>query len=187
VTARPRVFSRRWLAGALAAVLVVAAACSTATQGTVTVSGPDRTTFAPVAQALVHRCGTLDCHGTAYRNLRIYGNEGQRLSPTDRPLVPGCTTTAEVDGDYAALVGLEPEAMAQFVAAGGAANPESLLFVRKALGIELHKPGAIVAAGSDFDTCVRSWLLGAVDAAACARTAPPTFPVTATPSCQAGP
>ena len=32
---------------------------------------PDQASFAPVAGLLVHRCGTLDCHGAAARNLKI--------------------------------------------------------------------------------------------------------------------
>ena len=52
---------------------------------------PDRESFAPVAQVLVHTCGTLDCHGSASRNLRVYGNESLRLAAGDRPLMPAVT------------------------------------------------------------------------------------------------
>jgi len=129
---------------------------------------PDRTSFPPVAQLLVVRCGSLDCHGTPVRNLRIYGSAGLRWSPGDRPLVPLCDTQDEVDQDYESVVGLEPETMSAVVAAGGA-NPEQLTMVRKARGTEAHKGGQVWAQGDDSDTCLTSWLAASADANACAR------------------
>ena len=171
---------------ALLSVGAMAQACASATESYAVQAAPDRSTFAPVAQALDHSCGTLDCHGTPYRNLRLYGNEGLRYVATDQPLFPACSTTVEVDQDYAGLIGLEPEVMAEVVATKGA-NPEMLLFVRKALGTEHHKGGTLMTRGDDLDTCISSWLAGATDATTCARAAPPTYPVSTPPACEAGP
>ena len=128
---------------------------------------PDRVAFPPVAELLVVRCGSLLCHGTVGRNMRLYGSAGLRLSPGDRPLVPTCDTPDEVDQDYESVVSLEPEAMSAVVAAGGA-NPEQLTMVRKARGTEAHKGGAIWTQGDDSDTCLTSWLAGNTSASACA-------------------
>jgi hypothetical protein len=129
---------------------------------------PDRATFSPVAQLLDVRCGSLDCHGTVARNLRLYGSAGLRWSPRDRPLVPACDTVDEGDQDYESVVGLEPEALSAVVAAGGV-NPEQLTLVRKARGTEAHKGGQIWTQGDDSDRCLTSWLAGSADASACAK------------------
>jgi hypothetical protein len=129
---------------------------------------PDRASFPAVAQLYVHRCGSLDCHGTPYRNLRIYGNEGLRLDPQDRPLSPMDTTPREIDEDYASVVGLEPEVLSQVVSQGGA-SPERLTLVRKPLGLESHKGGQLFQPGDNQDVCVRSWLAGSANATACAQ------------------
>jgi len=134
---------------------------------------PDRASFPYVGQLLVHRCGSLDCHGSMYRNLRLFGNEGLRASPSDRPLVPLCTTHAEFDQDYESVVGLEPEAM-NAVVAGHGADPESLTLVRKASGLEAHKGLKLIQRGDDSYVCLTSWLAGATDTAACLRAIPAT-------------
>jgi hypothetical protein len=127
---------------------------------------PDSVTFPLVAAMLIQACGTLDCHGTVGRNLRLYGDTGLRYSPTDIPstLVP--TTADEVTQDYESVIGLEPEIMSEVVASGGA-NPERLTFYRKALGLESHKGGAVVVRGDPRDLCITTWLQGQADASAC--------------------
>jgi hypothetical protein len=157
------------LAGATLGLLGLLA-CVTAPSDSQTVEHvPDRTTFAPVSDLLDRRCGALDCHGTTFRNLRIYGREGLRLSPTDRPTsVAGTTTVAEYDATFASLVALEPELMSAVVLEGGT-RPERLTFVRKARGTEDHKGLAIWSAGDAADLCVTSWLSGKDDAGACAK------------------
>ncbi len=151
------------------ALASVCAACVTADDGDrfVTVA-PDRATFPPVSDLLEHRCGTLDCHGVTYRNLRIYGREGLRAAAGDRPSSkPGTTTVAEYDLTFQSLVGLEPATISQVVLDGGAA-PERLTFVRKARGTESHKGLAIWAEGGLEDRCITGWLAGKLDAATCA-------------------
>jgi hypothetical protein len=153
---------RVWLAAAAAVV----ASCTTpkSTERT-NVAGPDRASFAPVAAFVGHRCGSLDCHGARYRNLRIWGHDGMRLAVGD---VPGgsLTTGDELDATYQSIVDLEPEIMSAVVADHGA-NPERLTLVRKARGAEKHTGGAIVVPGDPRDTCLVSWLSGSTDATAC--------------------
>ena len=134
---------------------------------------PDRDSFAPVAQMLVRHCGTLDCHGSAFRNLRLYGNEGLRWAESDRPLAPACTTADEIEQDYQSVVGLEPEALSAVVEDGGA-HPERLSLVRKPRGLEHHDGGTLIHEGDDADTCLTSWLASQTDRAACLRALPAT-------------
>jgi hypothetical protein len=146
------------------AALLVAACVATDSRDVATT--PDEAQFAPVAQFLVHRCGSLDCHGSPYRNLRLYGNEGLRLDPTARPMVPSTTTPEEIDADYQSVVGLEPEAMSRVVNAGGA-DPTQLSLMRKPSGGENHKGWTLIAPGDSQWVCLTSWLSGKTDANAC--------------------
>jgi hypothetical protein len=149
-------------------VLLFAVACSTpdADSRTPTVT-PDRASFDPVAAALDRRCGSLDCHGSRYRNLRMWGQDGMRLDLGD---IPGGsqTTTAEIDSMYSAIVQLEPEIMSEVVADHGQ-NPERLTLIRKARGTEKHAGGAILVPGDVRDRCLLSWLEGATDGPACSQ------------------
>ncbi len=155
------------------ALVAFAIACAPASN-VASESVPDRASFPPVADLLVHRCGTLDCHGETARNLRLYGSLGLRLSPGDRPVSKGTTSVAEYDEDFASVVGLEPEAMSAVVSQGGA-SPERLTFVRKARGAEAHKGGALFSPGDAQDRCVTSWLAGATDVADCRAATASTF------------
>jgi len=150
--------------------LLAAAACVTAQAGDRHVEVvPDRATFPPVSDLLDRRCGTLDCHGITFRNLRLYGHEGLRLADAgdaSRPSSQPNTTSEEYDANFASLVGLEPELMAAVVQAKGA-QPERLTFIRKARGTEDHKGRALWAEGDVADKCVTSWLAGATDSASC--------------------
>jgi hypothetical protein len=129
-------------------------------------SGNDiATQFPPLGAFLIHRCGSLDCHGEVGRNLRIYGKDGLRLDP--QGLTNGSPTSAdEYEADYRSVVALEPEIMAEVVHDHGA-NPERLTFYRKPLGLEFHKGGRLIAKGDVQDKCIRSWLAGAVDTTSC--------------------
>jgi hypothetical protein len=151
-------------------LLVAVAACVTESADTrVAPPAPDRATFPAVSDLLDHRCGTLDCHGVTFRNLRIYGREGLRRKTTDRPTSKvSATTAAEYDATFQSLVALEPELMGVVVTEGGA-HPERLTFVRKARGTEDHKGYAIWAEGGLEDLCVTTWLAGKADADTCAK------------------
>jgi hypothetical protein len=130
-------------------------------------SGPE---FRPVAQVLVDRCGSSDCHGSKYRNMRLFGLGSVRIDVTHRPDAPE-TTDEESDRNYDAVVALEPDLLRQVVAEGGA-RPERLTFIRKARGAEAHKGGQRIVPGDAADGCVRSWLAGAVDAEGCRAAVP---------------
>lgn len=129
-------------------------------------SGPD---FLPVAIMLVDRCGQIDCHGSKYRNFRLYGYGSERLNPYDTPQSP--FTQAEADEDYNALVALEPQILAQVFREGGAA-PDRLTFMRKARNHERHKGGGPIVDGDQADICIQSWLQSHVDAETCKLAVP---------------
>ncbi len=150
----------------LGALAIVLACSSPPPDARFVATLPDAASFPSVAGMLIQACGTLDCHGTVGRNLRLYGDTGLRFSPLAVPstLIP--TTDDEVAQDYASVVGLEPEIVSQVVASGGA-DPERLTFVRKARGTESHAGGAVVIQGDARDTCITTWLQGHADAAAC--------------------
>jgi hypothetical protein len=157
----------RWIALLLCTAIFVGLACSSPPSDARFVeSVPDSKTFPAVADMLIQACGTLDCHGTVARNLRLYGDTGLRFSPLDVPSTLLQTTPDERDQDYDSVVGLEPEIMSQVVASGGL-DPERLTFVRKARGTESHKGGAVVKIGDPRDLCITTWLAGHARASAC--------------------
>lgn len=132
---------------------------------------PPREDFEAVSEVLHARCGSLDCHGQKARNLRIYGKNGLRLSPADRPGVDGgVTEESEHDANYASVVGLEPELTARVYAEHGD-RPERLTLIRKARLEEHHEGRAAAPRGSEADRCVTSWLAGSLDSEACAAAA----------------
>jgi len=195
---------------AFVAFFVTAAtiACSV-TQARIGIDAPPEDQFAfpmtgdagGVGDYLVQRCGTLDCHGQIGRNLRIWGVKGMRLLPDGQssPILSllaggpsaggqGATTTPdEYEATYRSLVGLEPAVMSQVVQSG-AANPELLTFVRKAIGIESHKGGHLITPGDDQWTCIVSWLAANTDKLACQKAIDnyPSVPAVATPMADGG-
>jgi hypothetical protein len=126
---------------------------------------PPRANFERVADAMQPHCGTLDCHGQAGRNMRLFGGRGLRLSPGANPL-DGDTTPAEYDATFWSVVGLEPETMTAVLEDKGA-DPERLSLIRKARGHERHKGGTLMNAGDPLDQCLTSWLAGALTEGPC--------------------
>lgn len=165
---------RRAFSVPLAAVALVALGCSSADESArTTLANPDRASFELPSRVLLDGCGTLDCHGSPLRYFRLVGYGAARLPdagvrPGDPKIFP-----AEVDANYAAVLGIEPEVMREVVADRGA-EPERLTLIRKARGTEHHKGNSPAPAGSDRDLCLVSWLSGAVDTAACTRALPAT-------------
>jgi hypothetical protein len=157
----------RVVASLLVATIAAALACASPHSDARFVENvPDTTTFPAVADMLIQACGTLDCHGTVARNLRLYGDTGLRYSPLDVPSTLYPTTPDERTQDYDSVVGLEPEIMSQVIASGGL-DPERLTFVRKARGTESHKGGAVIAVGDARDVCITTWLEGHARVSAC--------------------
>lgn len=160
---------------ALGAVALLAAAsalgaggCSSPdTSARVDPIGPDASQFVYVAPVLSRRCGSIDCHGSIFRNLRVYGYGGLRLGADASPDFPTKLTREEVTATYESVIALEPEIMREVVMSGGK-GMERLTFLRKGRGDEEHKGHRRVSEGESADTCITSWLSGAVDKDACA-------------------
>lgn len=173
---------RAWLAS----LGVLALACGL---GTSSCSGPPKgeierktSTRAPagefrsagVSTVLERRCGSLDCHGSTARNLRLYSERGLRLPVEDGGATPGSapTTIDEVSANYLSVMSLEPEYTNEVL---DGADPYKLLLVKKPLEIEKHKGGPALRRGDDAEKCLVSWLTrdlsNPIDQAACTRAA----------------
>ena len=129
-----------------------------------------------VSVVFERRCGSLDCHGSLTRNMRIYSSRGLRL-PNDAGLVVGGgdTTLDEITANYQSILTVEPE---QTNAVIDGADPYTLLIMKKPLDApagEKHKGGAAFKKGDDAEHCILSWLkediLNPIDKAACAGAA----------------
>ncbi len=159
-------------------LLCFVCACSTPSrEDRATFRAPSESDFAPVSGVLEAHCGSLDCHGQVGRSLRIFGQNGLRLSRDDLTGADaGVPTRPDEDqANYASVVGLEPEILDQVVSEGGA-SPERLTLVRKARGSEQHKGGSAIVQGGAADRCILSWLAGALDQSACAAGTDLGFP-----------
>jgi hypothetical protein len=136
-------------------------ACGCPSQAVFSLTAADGGTVpagASVSAYLERRCGTLDCHGSVGRPLRIYGQLGLR-DPAGTDFSGGKTTTpAELADNYSAVCTLQPEQMS--AVAQGIADPEAVLLLEKARGIEAHKGGQVFDQGSPADDCVAGWLRG---------------------------
>lgn len=117
---------------------------------------------AGVGLVFERRCGSLDCHGSVARNMRIYSSDGLR-APNEAGLGPGngSTTSAEKLANYQAILGLEPLATRDVL---NGADPYEMLVMKKPLLIESHKGGGVFRQGDDTETCIYSWLTSEPDA-----------------------
>lgn len=130
---------------------------------------PPRLEFESMADALQPSCGTLDCHGQASRNLRLFGERGLRLENTLREKgTESSTSTEEYDATYLSLVGLEPELLHVVIRDRGE-RPERLSLIRKARNTEVHKGGALMKRGDNLDRCMLTWITGRIRADICAQ------------------
>ena len=161
--------ARRVAAAALVAGVAAASlgGCSTPDAGArVDPIGPSVEQFAYVAPVLARRCGSIDCHGSKFRNFRVYGYGGQRLAPSTSPDVFAHIEPAEATATYESVIALEPEIMRAVVTSGGA-GVERLTLVRKGRGDEEHKGHRRITPGDPSDRCITSWLQGNVAKAEC--------------------
>ncbi len=110
-----------------------------------------------VSTVIEKHCGSLDCHGNAARNMKIYSSGGLRL-PNEAGAAPGqsATTLEEITANYLSIADLEPEQLTQVRAHG--ADPYSLLLIKKPLELERHKGGPAITRGDDAEACLISWL-----------------------------
>ncbi|MEM1030476.1 MAG: hypothetical protein AAGN82_09005 [Myxococcota bacterium] len=178
---RPRSPSRLGLAALLALLAAVSLGCESGSEPVPTLCGPfdydpetqtaeETDDFPKVSSVLERRCGTLDCHGTLARPMRIYGAGGLRLftleefndseEAQDNGTISGGvgTTAAEHDANRRSLCGLEPELTSAVVR--GEAVPDDLMALRKPLLIERHKGGAVLQVGGQGAVCISCWLRG---------------------------
>jgi hypothetical protein len=143
--------------GALVALGFGASSC--AGEGELEAFGcPNREVFVnSVSPYLERRCGTLDCHGSMTRPMRIYGQLGLR-HPEENNVSGGIATTAlELDSNFASVCNVDPEPM-QEVTDDRGASADKLLIVNKARGLERHKGGKIVDIQDPGDRCITGWL-----------------------------
>jgi hypothetical protein len=148
--------------------------------------------FKPVSDMLERRCGNVDCHGSQYRAMRIYGKYGLRrpeLDPMAFQQVTGMdyktyysggieTTVAELSDNYDSVVALEPVLLRDVIAreskstaelpcpyssSDSTMTPECLTLVRKPRLQEKHKGGKIWNGGDDGDDCIVLWILNNSD------------------------
>lgn len=159
-------------------LLAVVAACDTPEKGILERSvssraSPNSFRAAGVSTVFERRCGSLDCHGSSGRNLRIYSGRGLRL-PNEGGLAVGVgeTTEDELTANYQSILTLEPEETNRVLEGG---DPMKLLIVKKPLAIEKHEGGQMIRQGDDAERCITSWLkedlLTPVDRDACSRAA----------------
>jgi hypothetical protein len=122
---------------------------------------------------LAYRCGSLDCHGTSARNMRIYGFGALRSGSSAAGFDPLTSETSdeEVSLTYRSLVALEPDVMKTVVAEK--TGVERLTLVRKGQGSDNHKGGNRMTSDGPMNSCLTSWLQGKTDTAACANAAKP--------------
>ncbi|MFP6686056.1 MAG: hypothetical protein VB934_15160 [Polyangiaceae bacterium] len=127
----------------------------------ITIVCPDRAVFTEhVSELMERRCGTLDCHGSDYRPMRLYGELGLRHSSELNRSGGNATTASERFANYLAVCSVQPEKTADVALdpAGQAVN--QLLLVLKGRGKEGHKGGKVFNPFDDADLCVVGWLRG---------------------------
>jgi hypothetical protein len=145
-------------------------ACSGPKDGQVFVGTfPSAETFQPVSAALEARCGTLDCHGSFYRNLRMFGMNGIRGTVNEVSGVHA-TTDEEVLLNYESLVSIQPEQFSNIVSHRGQGF-DKWIVVTKGTGAEHHQGSSRFAKGDLTYTCLLSWVTGSVNMDACTESA----------------
>jgi hypothetical protein len=137
------------------------------------ISCPSRTVFvAHVSELIERRCATLDCHGSDFRPMRVFGQYGLR-HPQELNRSGGEPTTGRERYDnWLAVCAVEPEKTSQVAQDPGGAAVNTLLLVRKGRGQEGHKGGKVFNPFDEADQCVVGWLRGDPEvriAEACAK------------------
>ncbi len=137
---------------------------------------PDRAQFNAdengVSLFLEVRCGALDCHGQVERPMRIYSQNGLRLETAEGGTRDrGPTTLAERNANYDAVIGLEPDAVADCFRTRGDYQDFQLLLKpldESGRGVK-HKGGPVLARTSTDPgwACLYGWLSGTLDPTRC--------------------
>ena len=122
---------------------------------------PDRNVFALfVSPMMERRCGTLDCHGSDFRPMRLYGELGLRHPSEINQTGGDGTTPLELSDNYRSVCAIEPSKVSEVAQDPGGQSVNSLLLVRKARGQEGHKGGKVFEPFDASDLCVVGWLRG---------------------------
>ena len=143
----------------LAAVLFGTAGCLDDADQRVQFICPSQEVYASfVSPMMERRCGTLDCHGTPFRPMRLYGELGLRHPAEVNRTGGNDTTPLELAANYSSVCNIEPEKISEVAADPGGQSVNKLLLVRKARGQESHKGGKVFDPFDDSDKCVVGWL-----------------------------
>ncbi len=122
---------------------------------------PDKQIFVDYVSPLMERrCGTLDCHGSDFRPMRLYGELGLRHPAETNRAGGNATTLGELEANYRAICAIEPEKISAVAGDPGGQSVNRLLLVRKGRGQEGHKGGKVFNPFDDADLCVVGWLRG---------------------------
>jgi hypothetical protein len=121
-----------------------------------------------VSPLMERRCGMLDCHGSFQRPMRLFGELGlrhpQQFCTPEAPeacrTAGDATTLLELNANYNAVCGVEPELTTEVASQPGGQAVNKLLLVRKARGQESHKGGKVFNPFDDADLCIVGWLRG---------------------------
>jgi hypothetical protein len=143
----------------ITALAALAAGCETEAQSSFEFTPPPYESFSVVAYALGAHCGSLDCHGDPLRNLRVYGIQGLRWSPSDVTGFGG-TTDAEVEATFQSIVALEPERLSRILESGGDGADEWIV-IAKGRGRQRHAGGSQLVEGQPADACLLGWVSSA--------------------------
>ena len=147
------------LAGLLATTVL--AGCKQELSSGLEVTCPSRQVYVEhVSEVMERRCGTLDCHGSDFRPMRLLGRDGLRHQAERNRTGEGVTTDAEKSANYFAVCAIEPEKIAKVGSDPGGNAVNTLLLVRKGRGQEGHKGGKVFEPWDDADRCVVGWLRG---------------------------
>jgi hypothetical protein len=114
------------------------------------------------------RCASIDCHGQVSAGMRLYSEDGLRLPNSDNLAAgSGPTSVDEINANYIALVGLQPELITSLMANPGrtADDVRHLLILAKPLQLERHKGGPALLLGEPAEECIEIWLLGQMESA----------------------
>ncbi|MEZ4302386.1 MAG: hypothetical protein R3B70_46090 [Polyangiaceae bacterium] len=141
-------------------LVAVAPGCRDNLDDTVTGKCPSQAVFEQsVSPFLERRCGTLDCHGSIARPMRLFGQLGLRHPDEDNVSGGALTTAVELTANYTSVCNVDAEKMSESVDDFGN-QAENLLLVTKARGLEKHKGGKVVSENDAGDRCLRGWLKG---------------------------
>jgi len=102
----------------------------------------------------------LDCHGSLFRPMRLYGETGLRHIAEVNYSGGVATTAVELQANYVSICSVEPEKTDQVARDPGGQAVNRMLLVQKARGQEGHKGGQVFNAFDDSDLCVVGWLRG---------------------------